>query len=186
MRPVHWVGALALLLLAGCGMHDLVLRVDILSFTPQLQSSLTIGPVPAVPGGLASGELPLVADETVNLVEGLGSAVNVKDVSLRIRTATSATSGSGTDTLRVYTSDAGTAPRTTTPVLTQVLAFTTSRSDTVTTEISQNAQLIQLFTAKTLRVSITMSGRGPNAGSPLNGSLRVLALDAVVVAGRKL
>ena len=96
------------------------------------------------------------------------------------------TSGTGSDTLRVYASDPNTAPRTTAPVLTQVVAFSAGTSDTVNTVVDQNAALIQLFTGKRLRVSVTTSVRGPSAGNSLNGSLRVIALDAVVVAGRKL
>ena len=46
-----------------------------------------------------------MADQTVNLVEGVGNAVSVKDVSLRIRTVATGNTGSGTDTLRVYASD---------------------------------------------------------------------------------
>jgi len=172
--------------LTSCGTHDLVLRVDLLSFTPELQSPFVFPPVPATPGGLATGEQALVADQDVNLVEGLGNAVALKDASLRLRTVAAATSGTGTDTLRVYMSDAGTAPRTTPPVLTQVLTFTAGVPDTATSVISQDARLTALFTQKQLRVAVTTSFRGPSAGAPLAGSLTVIALDVVVVAGRKL
>ncbi len=172
--------------LTGCGTHDLVLRVDLLSFTPELQSPFVFPPVPATPGGLATGEQALVADQDVNLVDGLGNAVSLKDANLRLRTVAAATTGTGTDTLRVYMSAASTAPRTTPPVLTQILTFTAGVPDTVTSEISQDARLTALFAQKQLRVAVTTSLRGPSTGAPLAGSLTVIALDVVVVAGRKL
>ena len=185
------VAALALLSitlawLTGCGNHDLVLRVDLLSFTPELQTPFVIPAVPAAPGGLATGEQALVADQDVNLVDGLGDAVVLKDASLRLRTVATGTTGSGTDTVRVYLSDANTAPRTTPPVLTQVLTFTAGVSDTVTSQTSQDARMTSLFAKKQLRIAVTTSGRGPSAGASLTGSLNVIALDVVVVAGRKL
>lgn len=177
---------MAMTWLTSCGTHDLVLRVDLLSFTPELQSPFVFGPLPATPGGLATGEQALVADQDVNLVEGLGGALSLKDASLRLRTVAAATTGSGTDTVRVYLSDASTAPRTTPPVLTQVLTFTAGVPDTATSVISQDARLTALFAQKQLRMAVTTSFRGPSAGAPLAGSLTVIALDVVVVAGRKL
>ena len=172
--------------LTGCGANDLVLRVDLLSFTPELQTPFVIPAVPATPGGLATGEQALVADQDVNLVEGLGDAVVLKDASLRLRTVATGTTGSGTDTVRVYLSDANTSPRTTPPVLTQILTFTAGVSDTVTSQTSQDARMTALFAKKQLRIAVTTSARGPSAGASLTGTLNVIALDVVVVAGRKL
>jgi hypothetical protein len=171
--------------LAGCATHDLVLRVDLLSFTRELQSPFVFPPVPAAPGGLVTGEQPLVDDQAVNLVEGLGDAVSLKDVSLRLRSLASATTGSGTDTLRVYLSDANTLPRSTPPVLTQVLTFVAGVPSTVTSETAQDPRMIALFSQKALRLSVTTSFRGPTTGAALAGSLTFTALDVVVVAGRK-
>ena len=173
-------------LLAGCGNHDLVLHVDLLSFTPELQSPFVFQPVPAAPGGIATGEQPLVNDQTVNLLEGLGDATSFKDASLRLRSVADATTGNGTDTLRVYLSDPGTPPRNTTPALTQVLTFTAGAPDTVTSEIGGDPRVIALLANKQLRISVTTSFRGPSTGASLAGRLTVIGLDAVVVAGRKL
>ena len=189
-RPgVRRLGALALLLslvaLAGCATHDLVLRVDLLSFTRELQSPFVFPPVPAAPGGLVTGEQPLVDDQAVNLVEGLGDAVSLKEVSLRLRSLATATTGSGSDTLRVYLSDANTLPRSTPPVLTQVLTFVAGVPSTVTSETAQDPRMIALFSQKSLRLSVTTSFRGPTTGTALAGSVSITALDVVVVAGRK-
>lgn len=191
-RPAaRFVAALVLLSpvlawLTGCGTNDLVLRVDLLSFTPELQAPFVFPPVPATPGGLATGEQALVADQDVNLVDGLGDAVALKNASLRLRTVAAATTGTGTDTVRVYLSDASTLPRSTPPVLTQVLTFNAGVPDTVTSETSQDARLTALFAQKQLRIAVTTSFRGPSTGASLAGSLSVIALDVVVVAGRKL
>ncbi len=175
-----------LALLAGCATHALVLRVDLLSFTPELQSPFVFPPLAPTPGGLVTGEQTLVDDQVVNLVDGLGDAVSLKDVNLRLRTIASATSGSGIDTVRVYLSDANTPPRNTPAVLTQLLLFTAGVSDTMTSESAQDARMIALFAQKSLRMSVTTSFRGPASGAPLAAILRVTALDVVVIAGRKL
>lgn len=187
-RAFAVVGLLSLSMawLVGCGTSDLVLRVDLLSFTPELQAPFTFSPVPATPGGLATGEQALVADQDVNLVEGLGDAVTFKDASLRLRTVANGATGSGTDTVRVYLSDAGTLPTTTPPVLTQILTFTAGVPDTVTSETSQDGRLTALFAQKQLRIAVTTSFRGPSTGPSLTGNLTVTAFDVVVVARRKL
>src|SRR5205823_1243452 len=149
--------------------HDLVLRVDLLSFSPALQSPYAFAPISALPGGTATGEQPVIGDQTVNLVEGLGDATSIKDASLRLRTVAEATSGTGTDTVRVYLSDPNTAPRTTPPALTQVLTFTTGAPDTATSEIGGDPRLIALLAHNSVRLSVTNSFRGPTAGAPLAG-----------------
>ena len=45
--------------------------------------------------------------------------------------------------------------------------------------------MAELFTGKRMRLTLTNALRGPDAGADLNGRLRVHALDAVLIAGRK-
>ena len=175
----------AALLVAGCGDHDLVLNVDLLSFTRELQDPFVFPPVPPTPGGLATGEQALVDDQTVNLVEGLGDAVAIREVTIRLRSIATATSGTGTDTLRIYLSDANTAPRTTAAAIVQVLTFNAGVADTATTVLSGDPRVDGLFKGNTVRISVTTSFRGPSAGFPLAGSLAIDALDATVIAGRR-
>ncbi len=129
------LGAAALIVtltaaLVGCGTHDLILKVDILSFIHELQSPILVPDTPAIPGGIATGEQNVVASD-VNLVSGLGSAGEVKAVSLRLRSIADATTGSATDTLRVYLSTPGSPDAT--PVITQVMNLVAGTPDTVTT-----------------------------------------------------
>ena len=59
-------------LLAGCGDRHLVLRVDVLSFIAPADRQTNFGPIPAVPGGVATGEVALVDNADVSLLQGLG------------------------------------------------------------------------------------------------------------------
>jgi len=175
----------AALLVPGCGTGDLVLNVDILSFTRELQDPFVFPPVPAAPGGLTTGEQALVDDQQINLVEGLADAAAIREVSLRFQSIALATSGTGVDTLRVYLSDASTPPLNTTPVLVQILQFNLGAPDTATSVITGDSRLNGLFNNSSLRVSVTTSFRGPSLGQPLAGSLTVSGLDATVIAKRK-
>ena len=56
-------------LLAGCGDRHLVLRVDVLSFIVPADRQRDFGPVPAVPGGVATGEVALVDNADVSLLQ---------------------------------------------------------------------------------------------------------------------
>lgn len=173
----------ASLALTGCGTHDLILKVDILSFVHELQTPILVPDTPAIPGGIATGEQDVVTSD-VNLVSGLGSAGEVKAVSLRLRSIADAATGSATDTLRVYLSTA-TSPDPT-PVITQVVNLVAGTPDTVTTFIDNDPRLVALFKNDVVRVRVTTSGRGPSSGANLTGaSLRFTALDAVVTAGKK-
>lgn len=187
----RWVPAVAttllLLVAAGCGQHNLVLRVDVLSFTPELQAPFTN--IPTVPANNPplTAQQTIVDKEPVNLLAGLGDATTIQDVSLRMQTVANATGGSGSGTLRVYLSDGTTDPKASPPILTQVITFTTGVPDTVTTTIDGNAQLNALFAKKQLQMTIDGAFTGPSSGAALSGaSLKLTALDAVVIAGRKL
>ena len=182
------LGAAALIVtltaaLVGCGTHDLILKVDILSFIHELQSPILVPDTPAIQGGIATGEQNVVASD-VNLVSGLGSAGEVKGVSLRLRSVANATTGTATDTLRVYMSTASLPEAS--PVILQVMNLVAGTPDTVTTLVDNDPRLTALFKNDVVHVRVTTSGRGPSAGANLTGaSLRFVALDAVVTAGKK-
>ena len=123
---------------------------------------------------------------SVNLLAGLGDATTIQDVSFRLVTVANATGGSGSGTLRVYLADESTDPLSTTPVLTQPLTFTAGTPDTVISLISGNSQLNALFKQQKVQLSIDGTFVGPSSGAALAGaSLQFVALDAVVIAGRK-
>lgn len=183
-RRIGWVAALALL--AGCGDRDLILRLDIKSFLSPAQSQTAFGPILVIPGGRWSGEQPLVDDAHINMLEGLGNAVVVKHFEVTLATIVSASSGTGTDTMRVYASDVNTNPRATEPVFTQVLNIVPATSDTVTSVLNDSAHMDSLFTQKAMRLTVTTSLRGPSNGGTLNGSLAIHRFDAIAVTSRKL
>lgn len=180
------LGLALMVVLAGCGTHQLVLKVDVLSFTPELQTPFT--GIPDVPANTPpiSGTQTLVDRRKVNLLAGLGGATMIEDVSFRLVTVTDAAGGSGSGTLRVYLADEATDPLTTTPVLTQSLSFTAGSPDTVVSLISGSSQLNALFKEQQVQLSIDGTFVGPSVGAALSGaSLRFVSLDAVVIAGRK-
>ncbi len=181
--PVPFLAAA--LLLAGCGDRSLMLSVDIASYLDPALTDVSFGPVPVLPGGVASGEQALIADMTVHMLSSMGDVVDVENVELTMTTIASATTGDGVDTLRVYMSDTATDPRATAPVLTQVLHFAAGQSDTVQTTLGSDPRIAALFSDKSMRIALTTSLRGPAAGDSLNGRLRIRDLDAVVIAGRK-
>lgn len=173
------------LLVAGCGDRNVVLSVDILSFLSPNQTQTAFGPVPGVLGGVALGEQPLVDDEQIQLFEGLGNASQVKAVTVTAQIECADSTGSGTDTLRVYISSSSDPPRSQPPILTTVIAMVPGQTDTVNAVINGSQALADLFTRKLVRLSITNSVRGPDVGQTLNARIRLIELRSVVVAGRK-
>ena len=186
MRTPRWITAVtALALIAGCGDRKLVLKVDVLSYLDPADTMASFGPVPAFPGGVATGELAMVNDAQINLLAGLSDAAEVQSVTVSLSTVVVDSTGGGSDTLRVYASDPGTDPRTTLPILEQTVVMTPGATDTVTAVLDGDARLAALFAAKKMRLTVTTSLRGPASGADLNGRLWIRALDAVVIAGRK-
>ncbi len=177
---------LALAAVTGCGDHALVLKVDVLSYMDPSLTQQRFGPLPASPGGFATGEQALVPDQEVNLLDGLGDVADVQSVSVRVATITRDSTGAGSDTLRVYMSDMGVAPRTTAPALTHVVNLTPGRVDTLVTDFEGDARVAALFAQRRFRLEVTTSLRGPSSGADLDGSVRISQLDAVVVAKKKL
>jgi hypothetical protein len=187
MKISRWNVLLAAALCAGCGDRSVILKVDLASHLDASARNVSPPPVPVVsPGGLWTGQQALVNDQHVNMLGGMGDAIDVRDVQLTMTTITSATTGSGVDTLEVFVSDEATDPRTTSPVIVQYLGFTPGAPDTVVTSLVDNTRLTALFTQKALRLTILTSLRGPGSGvDPLVCNLKIQSLDAVVVAGRK-
>ena len=128
----------------GCGDRNLVLNVDVKSFLTESQSKASIGPVPVVLGGLFLGEQKLVDDLTVNLLDGVSGVVEVRDVSVRLRTAFHDSTGEGSDTLKVYVSDENTDPMSTAPALVQDALRSFRRKDGWKVGVDGSVALITL------------------------------------------
>jgi hypothetical protein len=88
-----------------------VVKVDVLSYLDPAVTDVRFGPVPAIPGGIYTGEQEIVSDVEVNLVAGTGSVAEVQDVSLTMSVIAEDSTGSGADTLRLYLGDQNTDPR---------------------------------------------------------------------------
>ncbi len=169
---------------ASCGDRRLLLSVDVLSFLAPSETQTSVGPIPAIPGGAYSGEQPLVDDEKISLFSGANGAVDVRDVIITVRTVATGQSGSGTDTLRVYLSGPSQPPRPGTPLLTSVLTFAAGMADTQEVVLQGSKAVADLFTGEQVRLSLTTALRGPAAGADLTGDLKLIRLDALVIAGR--
>ena len=172
-------------LLAGCGDRNLVLKVDVLSFTPPAARQQDFGPIPAFPGGIVTGEIPVVDDQHVSLLAGLSDAAVIKSVTLSYSALVMDFTGAGEDTLRVYMSDEATNPRATAPVLTQAVTLTPGVTDTLRAVLGDDPRVMALFAAKSMRMSVTTALRGPSSGPALTGRFLLTAFDAVVIAGYK-
>jgi hypothetical protein len=201
MRPLRIQSLLALAaLLAGCGSHSLTLHVDVHSFLSpaDVETSIQphVPPTPAPGAWLSENSFPpLVDDKHIQLVSGASDMADVRSVTFRIAVESADSTGAGADTLRIYLSGPNQAPRPGVPVVVVPLDFSPPVSpsrasiDTVSIVIDQPQAVAQLFTGDEIRLSVTNAVRGP-VGVPgvdpdLSGRIRLLQLDATVVAGRK-
>lgn len=202
MRSSRLASALALaaLFLPGCGNHTLTLNVDVYSFLSPSDVETAIEPhVPPAPApGVWLSENtfpPLVDDKTIQLVSGADQLASVRSVTFRIAVEAADSTGAGADTLRVYLSGPSQPPRPGTPIVEVPLTFVppvspaTAALDTVQITIDQSQAEAELFAGKSIRLSITNAVRGP-VGVPgvdpdLSGRVRLIRLDATVIAGHK-
>ena len=201
MRPHRSLSLLVLAAsLAGCGSHSLTVNVDVHSFLSPADVETSIEPhVPPTPapGAWLSEDTfpPLVDDKHIQLVSGASDLADVRSVTFRIAVEAADSTGAGADTLRIYLSGPNQAPRPGVPVVVVPLRFSPpiapalASVDTVSIVIDQPSAVAQLFTGNEIRLSVTNAVRGP-AGVPgvdpeLSGRIRLLQLDATVVAGRK-
>ena len=179
------LASVALMALPGCGQRNIVLNVDVLSYMDASDTEFNFGPVPALPGGFATGEQSVVPEADINLVGNFADIADIHTVSLRIAIASESYSGDGADTLRFYLSEPGTDPRTTPVVMMVPLTLTASVADTTVTEITGDERVLGLFSSQAMKLAITTSLRGPSNGDALSGRVTITGIDATVIAGRK-
>ncbi len=179
------IGAAAVALLAGCGARHLVLRVNLFSFMDPAYRQTNFGPVPPVPGGFWTGEVALINDQPISLLQGLGDATNVQSVDLTFDAQAIDVDGAGADTVRLYLSDPATAPQATPPVIQLPMTLSPGVTDTLHVDLAGDPRLVSLFQGKSMRMSVTTSLRGPSSGNPLSGTFKITGFEAVVVAGWK-
>ena len=189
MRTTRWIIAMAALgLLAGCGDRHLVLKVDVLSYLDPTLTHAEFGPIPAIPGGLSTGEQQLVKDAQINLVDGTTNPADAQSISISMTTIATDSTGSGADTLRLYVSDTNTDPLTTPPVAVLPMMLEPGVTDTAHVDLGSDQRVADLFASKKLRITLTNSLRGPDdavSSEPLNAKVAITEIEAVMVAGRK-
>lgn len=177
---------LALSLLAGCGDRRLVINIDVLSYVAPADRGQSFGPIPAVPpDGAVVPESPLVNDQEVQLLEGLTGLATVQAVTISANLFHQSTSGTGSDTLRLYLSPADVPSLTTSPVFERAFVFTPGVAESTQVEVSGDARVVDLFNSRKFRFSVTTSLRGPSTGPALSGRVEIHALHCVVVSSRK-
>jgi len=184
LRSRVLLAAVGVILLVGCGDRNLVLKVDVLSYLDPQMTQVAVGPIPPTPGGFVSGEQEVLSQD-INLVDGMSSVAEVQGISISMSAEVADSTGSGADTLRLYLSDPAVNPRSTAPVMVVPITLTPGVTDTVAVSVGGDTRVADLFTQKRLRLTMTTSFRGPSSGPDLNARLKMLSLEAVLVAGRK-
>jgi hypothetical protein len=177
---------LALALLAGCGDRRLVIDIDVLSYVSPADRGQPFGPIPAVPpDGAYLPESPLIDDQEVRLLEGLTGLATVQAVTISANIFHTSTSGTGSDTLRLYLSPDDVPARTTPPVFERAFTFTPGLAESTRVEVGGDARVVDLFNSRRFRFSVTTALRGPASGPALSGLVSIHELHCVVVSSRK-
>jgi hypothetical protein len=161
----------AALALAGCGDHNLVLKVDVLSYLDDSQKTIHVGDVPA---GSLPEPVPIVSDMPISLVDGLSDAAQVRSVTFSLGGQVTVESGSGSGKFKLYLSGEGTDPLTTQPVMNVPLTFSAGSPAIVDAETAGSLHLAMVID------SVVIASPGVT-----NLTVTTSKLEAIVIAGRK-
>lgn len=167
---------------AGCGDRALVLTVNLLSFLDPSERTQPYGPIPAnVVADFG------VADEQVNLLEGLGDAVDAESASLRVRARFENATGSATGTIRIYVAAADTAdPQIVPPIAVLPVTLAPAETTVVAAEVPSSPQLADALTRSSARIAVRISLDTTGSPAPLQGVETIEELVAIVVTKRSL
>jgi len=173
----------ALLALPGCGDRNLILTVDLLSFLAPADRTVPYGPIPP---GVTGADVD-VASQEVNLLEGLGDAVDVESASLRIGVRFENQTGSATGSLRIYIAPGDSADPFGVPPLAN-LPVTLAPNDTtrVETEIDSSPELAAALTQSRAKIGVRISFDTTGSVAPLQGVETSEELVAIVVTKRSM
>jgi len=174
--------AVAALALAGCGDHNLVLKVDVLSYLDDSQKTIHVGDVPA---GSLPEPVAIVSDMPISLVDGLNDAAQVRSVTLSLGGQVTVESGSGSGRFKLYLSGEGTNPLTTQPVMNVPLTFSAGSPAIVNAETAGSLAVAELFTQKNLHLAMVIDSVVIASPGVTNLTVTTSKLEAVVIAGRK-
>ena len=181
--------AVAALALAGCGNHNLVLKVDVLSYLDDSQKVIHVVQVPPVGDG---GAIPIVSDMTISMIDGLDEAAKVKSVALSLGGGVTVGSGSGHGKFKLYLSDENTDPLTTQPVMGALVQFSVASPGIVAASgpdpaasPAEQQRVAKLFTQKNLHLAVVLDEVTIDSPGVTNMTVTITKLEAVVIAGRK-
>jgi hypothetical protein len=173
--------AVAALALAGCGKHNLVLKVDVLSYLDDSQRSFSVEAVPAV-GEL--GTIPIVSDMTIRLIEGLDHAAEARSATLSLGGQVSVDSGSGSGRFRLYLSDGDTPPLDSAPVMDVPVTFAAGAPAIINAETAGSPEVARLFTHKDLHLAMALDSV-TIVSSVTHMTVTIGKFEVIVLAGRK-
>jgi hypothetical protein len=173
----------ALAALPGCGNRSLVLTVNLLSFLDPAQRTQDYGPVPPdVPRTDVD-----VASQEVNLVQGVGDAVNVESASLKLGVRFENQTGSASGSLRVYIAPADSAdPYSVPPVADVPVTLMPNDTTHIDTEIDSSPELAAALTQSRAKIAVRISFDTTGSLAPLQGTETTEELVAIVITKRSL
>jgi len=173
--------AVAALALAGCGNHNLVAKVDVLSYLDASQRVTYVGDLPE---GSLPEPVPVVSDMVINLVDGLG-AVTAHSVTLSLGGQVTVASGSGSSRLKLYLSDESTPPLATVPVMDVPVTFSSAGPAVISAEAACDEAVAELFTHKSLHLAVVLDDVVVASPGVTSMTVTIGKLEAIVLAGRK-
>ena len=98
-------------MLTGCGDRNLIVHVDVLSYLDPAVTQIPVGPIPPQGGGgVFTGEIPIIQNAEVNLIDGTSSIAEVQNITVTMTVVSTGVTGSGADTLRLYMAAPGQDP----------------------------------------------------------------------------
>lgn len=177
MRALAFALLVAGVVAAGCGDHQLILHVDILSFLSPSETSGHYGPIP---GGVRDSVT--IVSRSLDLLPGINDITSVTDVQVTAAAEFANQTGSGTATVKVYVSPAGTDPFTadTTPIVVPI-TLAPATTDTASVTIAGDRELAGLFLGDKAQLGIRVTFDSA-PGPALEGDFRLITLSAVVTA----
>ncbi len=172
------IACLIALALAGCGDKNLILRVDLLSFLTSAETQAHYGPIP---GGV-SDSVTVTPSRQINLLPGIRDITTVSAVSIDAAGKFVNATGSGTGTVKIFVSGAGTDPFTTdTSPIVLPITLAPATTDSVAVTINGDSQLAGLFLGDKAQLGIRVTLNSA-VGPPLEGDFTLTRLRAVVTA----
>ena len=167
---------------AGCGDRSLILTVNVLSFLDPAQTSVAY----SVPGGLPSATVD-VADQSVNLLPGVGDVTNVASATLDIAATFDNQTGTATGTLLFYAVPDSTSPFTTPPIASIPISLTPGTITNVSTQVSSDALAAALVSAHArIGVRISLDTSATPVLQNVSGTETLTKLLATVVTKKKM